>query len=510
MILKFLYIVAAGLLFLFVPLHANVRYLAQNGSDAASGQVDSPWSTITHAVSKLQAGDTLLIRGGTYDEGEIWIREQYGMGGRNGQYLTIMAYKQEKPVFVNSQRGMIVNASYVRVQGLYFANGKEMYTVNWDIRSSHVVFIGNTFTGRPGYAAISITGDDHLVQDNTVQLDGNTLGTQGHGIYLMEGARNVIRKNRISGMSGYGIHVYDERKSEDPAGFQHIIQDALVEGNIVYNSQARSGIIVGVGADGGPAYARNVIVRNNVVYNCQNAGIIIHGWSKIQNVQVDQNTIYNNPEAAIDIEGQVDGIQIRNNILYQKSNRPHVLAGSGIANMLVDNNLYFPAPRSLAGTSDRHAIEADPLFVDAKAGTFTLAANSPAIDAGINIGRPYTGKAPDLGAFEFNELEPGEQGGEGEEPKTSEHSLFHSFPNPFSQDTLIHYDLANNDDVLVDIFDLAGQHLVTLLNEQQVEGSHELLWNGRDKNGQSLPSGIYFCRLRTPSTDQINKMIRIR
>jgi parallel beta-helix repeat protein len=507
--MKLFRIVAAVVAGLCVPLQANVRHIAQNGSNSANGQIGSPWATISHAVSQLQPGDTLFIRGGTYDEGEIWIREQYGMGGRNGRYLTIMAYKKEKPVFVNSQRGMIVNASYVRVQGLYFANGKEMYTTNWDVRSSHVEFIGNTFSGRPSYAAISIIGDDHLVQDNTVQLDGNTLGTQGHGIYLMEGARNVIRKNRISGMSGYGIHVYDERKSEDAAGFQRIIQDALIESNTVYESQARSGIIVGVGADGGPAFARNVILRNNIIYNCQNSGIVVHGWSRIQNVQIDQNTIYNNPETAIYIAGQVDGVQVRNNILYQNGSRPHVLAGSGLMNVFVDNNLYFPPPRKLIGISDGHAIEADPLFVDANAGTFKLRANSPAIDAGIQIGRPYTGKAPDLGALEFNEREPEEQDEGPDDPKTSEYRHFHSFPNPFSQDTTIHYYLGDLETVSVDIFDIRGQHLVTLLNGYQGEGSHELFWDGRDKRGQSLPSGIYFCRLRTPTRDMISKMIRI-
>lgn len=486
---------------------ANVRYLAANGSDSAGGLQASPWLTISHAVSQLQAGDTLYVRGGIYDEGEIWIRQRYGMGGSNGRYLTIMAYKNEKPIFNNSQRGMIVNASYVRVQGLHFANGKEMYTVNWDVRSSHVIFIGNTFTGRPSYAAVSLTGDDHLVQDNTIQLDGNTLGTQGHGIYLMEGARNIVRRNRVSGMSGYGIHVYDEHKSEDPAGYQRVIQDALIEANVVYASLSRSGIIVGVGADGGPASARNIIVRQNQIYNCVGSGIVVRGWSGIQNVQIDQNTVYNTPDTGIYIDGQVDGVQVRNNILCQTNSRPHIVAGSSVAHMLVDNNLYYPPPRQLTGTSDKHAIEADPLFLDAFAGRFSLRANSPAIDAGLDLGRPFSGKAPDLGALEFNGTSPGEQG--EEEPKTSDHLFFQNYPNPFRQDTTIHYYLANDENVLVDIFDLGGKHIISLANARQPQGIHELLWNGTDKYGQALPAGIYFCRLRTPTRDQIGKMIRI-
>lgn len=73
----------------------------------------------------------------------------------------------------------------------------KLFAVNWDIRSSHVAFISNTFAGRSRFATISITDDNHLVQSNIIQLNGNTLGTQGYCTYFMGGL--AIQ----SGISGF-------------------------------------------------------------------------------------------------------------------------------------------------------------------------------------------------------------------------------------------------------------------------------------------------------------------
>jgi parallel beta-helix repeat protein len=484
---------------------AEQRFIAANGSDAASGTFTSPWATISRGVSQLKAGDTLFVRGGVYQEGEIWIRETYGMGGREGRFLTIMAYKGEQPVFSNSQRGMIINASYVRVQGLHFSNGKEMYTVCWDVKSNHVELIANTFTGRPSYAAIVISGDDHLVQGNVIRLEGNSQGTQGHGIYLMDGSRNVIRNNRISGMDGYGLHIYDEHKSEDPPGYQRLIQDALIEGNVVFQSRQRAGIIVGVGADSGPALARHIVLRNNVIYDCSTAGIVVNGWSPIKDVRIEHNTLYHNRESAVVIDGQVSAVQVRNNIFYQLNSAPHIAVGAKVRDAVVDHNLYYPAPRRLISVTEQYAVEKDPLFVAAGQADFRLNSASPAIDAGVPIGLPFAGQAPDLGALEFKaQKEPAKI-----KPAKPDSFSLRTAPTPFQLDTLIQYELSCAENVRLEIFDLQGKLLSTLQNGFQSSGAHSLSWNGEDKNGKGLPSGIYLCRLRSASLDERRKVVRL-
>jgi hypothetical protein len=55
-------------------------------------------------VSHAGAGDEFLVLGGTYEEGEIWIRGDYEQGRKEGWLLTIRAFPGEKPLFVNGKR----------------------------------------------------------------------------------------------------------------------------------------------------------------------------------------------------------------------------------------------------------------------------------------------------------------------------------------------------------------------------------------------------------------------
>jgi hypothetical protein len=80
----------------------------------------------------------------------------------------------------------------------------------------------------------------------------------------------------------------------------------------------------------------------------------------------------------------------------------HITVGQA-SNVTADRNLYWPKPLRLEDIADSHALVADPQFVNAMANDFRPAASSPAVDAGINVGLPYSGSAPDLGAFEYGE-----------------------------------------------------------------------------------------------------------
>jgi hypothetical protein len=59
----------------------NVYYVAPGGSDDDDGSIDHPWATVEHAGRTAGPGDTVLVRGGTYDEGEIWLRADLGHCG---------------------------------------------------------------------------------------------------------------------------------------------------------------------------------------------------------------------------------------------------------------------------------------------------------------------------------------------------------------------------------------------------------------------------------------------
>lgn len=395
------------------PLAVNAHYVSPNGSDSNDGSVDRPWQTILHAVQNTEPGDTVYLRAGIYNEGEVWIRGSYGHGGSPGKYWTVTAYPGEEVVLSNAARPIIIDASYVRIIGLKFVD-KAISVPDQYCDHEHVELINNTFSGVYGYGAIVFRGNHGLIEGNIINIEYNTDGTQGHGIYLMRGTGTIIRGNSISGPSGYGIHIYDEHKSEDTAGYIPVISDVVVENNVVTNSRERSGIIV---AADYTTQIRGVIIRNNVLAN-NNQGNGI--YATVSNGQVEDIFILNNTifttgtgryRGGIAVNQNVKNVVIKNNIIYvSDQSEYHIMNYGEIQNVIADNNLYWPAPLKLVNVNDNHAIIADPTFVNLQNSDFHLQASSPAIDAGLaltevmadkdNSSRPQ-GAGYDIGAYEY-------------------------------------------------------------------------------------------------------------
>ena len=89
--------------------------------------------------------------------------------------------------------------------------------------------------------------------------------------------------------------------------------------------------------------------------------------------------------------------------------------------------------------------------------------------------------------------------------------LLQNYPNPFNPSTTIGFSVLQSGSVLLDIFDLTGRHVRTLLSGQVAAGHHAVQWDGRDERGSSVGSGVYFYRLRLGSKPESSrKMILMR
>ncbi len=88
--------------------------------------------------------------------------------------------------------------------------------------------------------------------------------------------------------------------------------------------------------------------------------------------------------------------------------------------------------------------------------------------------------------------------------------LFQNYPNPFNNATRITFRLAQNQFVTLDIFNARGQQIRRLLAKRLSAGTHAVLWNGKNKRGVNVPSGIYFYRLRSDKIRQVRKMIFLK
>ena len=86
-------------------------------------------------------------------------------------------------------------------------------------------------------------------------------------------------------------------------------------------------------------------------------------------------------------------------------------------------------------------------------------------------------------------------------------SLGQNYPNPFNPQTQFHYSLENIENVYLAIYDVLGKEIYTIHNGLQRAGKHNVQWTGINNHGDFVPSGVYFCRLKTGTEVLTKKMV---
>jgi PKD repeat protein len=89
-------------------------------------------------------------------------------------------------------------------------------------------------------------------------------------------------------------------------------------------------------------------------------------------------------------------------------------------------------------------------------------------------------------------------------------ALYHNYPNPFNPQTAISYTLPQTDYVELDVYDISGAKVCSLVSGLQTRGLHQVTWDARDSSGQLLNSGVYFCHLRSGGKIETQKMILLK
>jgi hypothetical protein len=89
-------------------------------------------------------------------------------------------------------------------------------------------------------------------------------------------------------------------------------------------------------------------------------------------------------------------------------------------------------------------------------------------------------------------------------------SLEQNYPNPFNPSTTISYSIGKAQNITLSIFNILGQKITTLFNGAQTAGYHNVLWNGKNSNGVSVPSGIYFYNIHSTQGNVTKKMILMK
>jgi|GEM_PF-779161 len=90
------------------------------------------------------------------------------------------------------------------------------------------------------------------------------------------------------------------------------------------------------------------------------------------------------------------------------------------------------------------------------------------------------------------------------------YSLEQNYPNPFNPSTVITYTVPEKTNVKLEIYNMLGQRIVSLFDQEQAAGTHSIGWNGRNGRNEQLSSGIYFLQMRAGSYSNVRKMILMK
>ena len=95
-------------------------------------------------------------------------------------------------------------------------------------------------------------------------------------------------------------------------------------------------------------------------------------------------------------------------------------------------------------------------------------------------------------------------------PPIRQAKIVGNYPNPFNPTTTISYQIATDSMAKLDIYNIKGQFVKTLVNEPKVMGEHQAVWDGKDFRGKGVASGVFFVRLSSAGKSSVHKMLLMK
>ena len=90
------------------------------------------------------------------------------------------------------------------------------------------------------------------------------------------------------------------------------------------------------------------------------------------------------------------------------------------------------------------------------------------------------------------------------------YALHQNYPNPFNPTTTIKYDIPKDTHILINIFDLKGRLVKTLIDEYQISGFKTIKWDATNKTGQQIAAGMYIYRIKAGNYSETKKMVLLK
>jgi hypothetical protein len=421
--------VVAGVLAGAAKAEAAEYYVATTGSDSNPGSMSQPFASMQKGADVAAAGDTVWIRGGTYS---VVTPDAAGAGitfSKSGtsemSRIKYFAYPGEVPVFNFSKmvlsttgytHGFVVTGSWLHFKGLEICyvlentrsnnavavngGGNDIFELlNMHHNMGNGIFIGK---GSGGHLVLNCDAHDNY---DPMSAQGDGQNADGFGVhYQTSGASTILRGCNAWWNSDDG---YDLINQEVPV----VVENSWAMGNGYTNAGTMSPAS-GNGNGfkmGSSATAVRHIVRNNVAWKNKAAGFYANhssgGNTWYNNTSYNNGTQYNmlaspaNDSATTIILSGALAHVMRNNIGFPNKNTN--MGGVDTASNTWDLAIT-PAAADFLSVTDTGYM--GPRQVDGslpKLDFMRLAAGSKMIDKGVNVGLPFAGASPDLGAYEY-------------------------------------------------------------------------------------------------------------
>ncbi|OGC93543.1 MAG: hypothetical protein A2W25_16980 [candidate division Zixibacteria bacterium RBG_16_53_22] len=323
--------------------------------------------------------------------------------------------------------------------------------------------------------SIRITGCDIAIENCSIRNNISFFSGGGLSFYncnprisQCQIQRNVATCYIIGWDPGYGGGIYLENS------------DAIVERCIIVHNRTSGG--TAVPSFGGGIYCTN---SNPTIVNCTIA---------------NNESQYNNPfvppyhfwEPA-GIYSDASNVTVVNSIIWGNRGSDLGNFGGGFEISYSDIGAVFPG----AGN-----ISIDPMFADTSIADYHLLFGSPCIDSGDPDSPldPDSTRA-DMGALPFFH----QTGFDDNEFLPRNFTLHQNYPNPFNARTTISFELACAGMVKLEIFDVTGARVATLLRESLDAGHYDIIWDVAD-----ISSGVFYCRLNIDGNYQSKRMVLLK
>jgi hypothetical protein len=328
----------------------------------------------------------------------------------------------------------------------------------------------------------SYWGIGDIIRNNIVNNIKSTTGYTSTGILLSGDVGNTGSDNLVYNNMVYDIQSSSTQGDSRVAGIQMWQQN---NPKIYYNSV----YLTGIGANhysSGALYiwntCSNVDAKNNIFVNTRDESPYSASAIYLQSTNAPLNSDYND---------LFYDTTITNNYLVKSySGSYYTLAEWQAAGK--DSNSVTEMPNFVA-SEDLHIDGSIFTLIDGHATPIT------GIDTDID-GDIRNATIPDIGADEFLITDV-----EDETTLTTEFSLSQNYPNPFNPGTTFRYSIPQSSYVIIRVFDVLGNQIETLFNEEKPTGTYELTWNTAN-----LPSGVYFYQLKAGEFMSTKKMILLK